>query len=120
MRPRLRVRLGHEDALAPGGGRRDRSTRVEECGFVGGGVADGAHLRVRQQEGLVREVEVRTVAGKGRIINDCPLRPVAAALDLLVALEAPQRADARAVRSGFFAVPLLESSRARWVVRRLA
>ena len=37
----------------------------------------------------------------------------------MVALEAPQRADARAVRSDF-SVPLLESSRARLVVRRLA
>ena len=31
--------------------------------------------------------------------DDRALRPVAAALDLLVALEAAQRADARAVRS---------------------
>ena len=69
---------------------------------------------------MVREVEVRTVAGKGRVVDDGALRPVAAALDLLVPLEAAQRADARAVRSGFFAVPLLESSRARLVVRRLA
>ena len=69
---------------------------------------------------MVREVEVRTVGGKGRIMNDRPLRPVAAALDLLIALEAPQRADARAVRSDFLSVPLLESSRARLVVRRLA
>ena len=45
---------------------------------------------------------------------------MAAALDLLIALEAPQRADARAVRSDFLSVPLLESSRARLVVRRLA
>ena len=63
---------------------------------------------------------MRTVGGKGRIMNDRPLRPVAAALDLLVALEAPQRADARAVRSDFLSVPLLESSRARLVVRRPA
>ena len=41
-------------------------------------------------------------------------------MDLLVALEAPQRADARAVRSDYLSVPLLESSRARLVVRRLA
>ena len=63
---------------------------------------------------------MRTVRRQGRIMNDRPLRPVAAALDLLVALEAPQRADARAVRSDFLSVPLLESSRARLVVRRLA
>jgi hypothetical protein len=41
-------------------------------------------------------------------------------MDLLVALEAPQRADARAVRSDYLSVPLLESSRARLVVRRWA
>ena len=38
-------------------------------------------------------------------------------MDLGVALEAPQRADARAVRSDFLSVPLLESSRARFVRR---
>ena len=60
------------------------------------------------------------VGRQGRVVDDAPLRPVAAALDLLVALEAPQRADARAVRSDFLSVPLLESSRARLVVRRLS
>ena len=115
--------MSHEDAAVVARadrGRRDRITRLQNSSFVGGRVGDGAHLRVRQQEGVVREVEVRTVAGKGRVVDDGALRPVAAALDLLVPLEAAQRADARAVRSGFFAVPLLESSRARLIVRRLA
>ena len=66
---------------------------------------------------MVSEVEVRAVRRERRVVDDRPLRPVAAALDLLVALEAPQRADARAVRSDFLSVPLLESSRARFVRR---
>ena len=68
MRSSLRVRLGHEDALAPGGGRRDRSTRVEECGFVGGGMADGAHFRVRQ-EGPKLGIWLAFHAAQGRRIQ---------------------------------------------------